>query len=190
MFVLVKVPTPVRISGTTLLEGFHYQSFSLSRTIVDIYSDNVWESRQCVILHSHLIKWLESTAINLICIFALSATYVFVFKNKPKWSSLHYTQSSKMKCVMECPPLSGQFVSFKHRDWQRESKQLLPAKKIRWAACFSFHVCRYTKEMIMSHISLLLKKKNYLGIINDYFRNLHQNKWICLITYVVLFYGK
>ena len=98
-------------------------------------------------------------------------SYVFVFKNKPKWSFLHCTQSLKIECVMECPPSSGIFVSYKHRDWQRESKQLLPAKKIRWAACFSFHVCRYTKEMIMSHISLLLKNKNYLGIINDYFRN-------------------
>ena len=65
MFVLVKVPTPVRISSTSLVE-----SFSLSRTITDIYSDNVWESRYGVILHFYLIKWLESTAINLISIFA------------------------------------------------------------------------------------------------------------------------
>ena len=31
---------------------------------------NVWESRQCVILHLYLTKWLESTTINLISSFA------------------------------------------------------------------------------------------------------------------------
>ena len=59
LLVLVKVLTPVRTSSTSMTE-----SFSLSRTCVHIYSDNVRESRQCVILHLYLIKWLESTAVN------------------------------------------------------------------------------------------------------------------------------
>ena len=41
LLVLVKVPTLVKTSGTSLIE-----SFSLaSGAIADIYSENVWESR-------------------------------------------------------------------------------------------------------------------------------------------------
>ena len=39
-----------RISSFSLIESFSLSS----ETIVDIYSDTVWESRQCVILHLYL----------------------------------------------------------------------------------------------------------------------------------------
>ena len=108
MFVLVKVPTPVRTSGTSWI-----QNFSLSRTVADIYSDNVWKSRQCMTLHLNLTKSSESTAINLISIFAS--------KKKLKWSLLHCTQVLKIKCAMESPPLPGKFVSYKHTKRERDS---------------------------------------------------------------------
>ena len=39
--------------------------------------------------------------------------YVFVFKNKPKWSFLCCTHVLEIKCAMKCPPLYGKFVSYK-----------------------------------------------------------------------------
>ena len=69
---------------------------------------------------------------------------VFVFKNKPKWSFLRCTQVLKIECAMECPPLWRKFVSYKHTEH----------------AVFSYHICRYIKEMVLS-----------LDIINEYFWN-------------------
>ena len=87
LIALAKVPTPIRSSS--LLVCFSWSS----RTIVDIYSDNVWESRQCVILHLHLTKWLESTAINLISIFA-SFTRVFGLSSRSPTSGPHIQPST------------------------------------------------------------------------------------------------
>ena len=72
LLVLVKFVTPIRISRTSLTKRFSLSS----RTIVDIYSDNVWESRQCVIIQWYLIKWLGSTKINFRSTFASSTTCV------------------------------------------------------------------------------------------------------------------
>ena len=121
------------------------------------------------------IKWLESTATNLISIFAW-----VVFKSKPRWSFLHCTRfKNRMR--------NGKFVSYKHRDWQRESKQLSPASKIRRAANFSFHIFRYTKEIKMSHDSLLFLKKNCSDIINKYFWN-SPSKEMNLFDYLSYFF--
>ena len=65
-----------------------YKPHSLSRTIVDIYSDNVREPRQCVMLHLHLVKLLESTAVNLISIFASSTKCLCLKTNQ---SDLSFT---------------------------------------------------------------------------------------------------
>ena len=48
-----------------------------------------------------------------------------------------------------------------------ESKQLLPAKKIRRAARFSFDISRYIKEMII-RMTRCFFKKNCLNIINPF----------------------
>ena len=47
------------------------------------------------------------------------------------------------------------YKTIRDRKRERESKQPSPAKKSRSAARFSFHICRYKIEMIMSHESLL-----------------------------------
>ena len=74
-----------------------------------------------------------------------------------------------------------------HKSMQRESKQLSPAKKVRRTTCFLFHICRYMKEMIMSHDSLLVKR-TYLDIMNT-FGILHRNEFVWLhMSYY--FYGK
>ena len=55
-------------------------------------------------------------------------------------------------------------VSYK---MMRESKEPSPGKKSRRGARFSFHICRYKIEMIMSHESLFFLKKT----VNEYFWN-------------------
>ena len=39
--------------------------------------------------------------------------YVFLFKNKSKWSFLRCTQVLKIEYAMKCPPSLGKFVSYK-----------------------------------------------------------------------------
>ena len=79
--------------------------------------------------------------------------YVFVFKNKPKWSFLHCTQVLKIECAMECPPSSGKFVSYKQTGKVKNCHQW------RKVARFSFYICQYIKKMIMWHDLLLFLKK-------------------------------
>ena len=77
-------------------------------------------------------------------------------------------------------------VSYK---MMRESKEPSPGKKSRRGARFSFHICRYKIEMIMSHESLFFLK-NCLDIINEYFRN-SPSKQIDSFDYLCrTFYGK
>ena len=58
-------------------------------------------------------------------------------------------------------------------------------KKVVGAARFSFHICRYIEEMIMSHDSLLFKK-HCLDTINEHFWNspskqMHSFDYLCHI---------
>ena len=57
-------------------------------------------------------------------------------------------------------------VSYK---MMRESKEPSPGKKSRRGARFSFHICRYKIEMIMSHESLFFLKKLFRH--NEYLWN-------------------
>ena len=112
MFVLVKVPTPVRTSWTSLIEKFSLPS----KTILDIYSENVW----------------ESTAINLISIFASSTT---CFCLKTNQSDLSFTVHKFWKSNVQWNVLHRQ-ENFFHTGIQRESKHLSPTNKSRRGCTF------------------------------------------------------
>ena len=150
MFVLVKVLTPVRTSSTLLIECFSLSSRkSLIYTQIMIESlDSMWfYTLSCKIIRFHCNQFDKC-----FCFF----NYMFVFKNKPKWSFLYCTQVLKIECPMECPSLSGKFV---HTSRQRGSKQLLPAKKSRRGCTFFIpHVSKYKSNNNVTWLATFFKK--------------------------------
>ena len=127
LLVLVKVRTPIRTTNIPLIGRFPLSS----RKFVDIYSKNVWESRQCMILHLRLIKCKESTTINLISVFAFSTT-CFCLKTNRSDLSFAVQKLNVQWNVLICKE------NLFHTSIQGESKQLSLAKKSR--RCYTFFI--------------------------------------------------
>ena len=75
-------------------------------------------------------------------------------------------------------------ICFTHKNIT-ESKRLSSAKKSSRGCTFSFHICWYIEEMIMSHDALLFKK-HCLDIINEHFwyspsKQMHSFDYSCHI---------
>ena len=61
-------------------------------------------------------------------------------------------------------------------------------RKVRGDPLFSLHMCRYIKVIIMLH-DLLLFKRTYLDIINEYTLSSPSKQMNLFENYVMLFYG-
>ena len=101
-------------------------------------------------------------------------------KNKLKWSFIHCTQVLKTECAMECPPFKENLI---HTSIQRESKQLLPAKKSKRGCTFLVSCLSIHKRNDNVVLDLMLFKTNCLDIINEYFWN-SPSKQINLFDYL------
>ena len=120
-------PTPIRTSSTSLIK-----SFSLStRGITDIYSDNVWESRQCMILHLYLNKMISVNYNQFDKHFCF-----FHYMLKTNRSDLSFAVHKFWKLNVQIGMSSFVRESLFHTSIQSESKQLLPAKKSRRSCMF------------------------------------------------------
>ena len=102
------------------------------------YVNCVSPQRKMYLSIMHLNVWID--------IFALSS-----YKHCVMWSSFEFQQ--KVDIVWNYQVNSKKLQT----SWHRLFFNLYfvtPKKSVGRAACFSFHICRYMNEMIMSHRSL------------------------------------